>query len=98
MAGIEAIADEVFGRPHGFANPAIYALDGRTGINDVVNPAGKVADVRNDFLNAVDATAGITTSLRTFNHDSSLKVTAGWDDVTGVGTPNGIAYLRQLGS
>lgn len=27
-------------------------------------------------------------SLRTFNHDTSLTVGPGWDNVTGLGTPN----------
>ena len=35
-------------------------------------------------------------SVRAFNHDSSLVVTPGWDDVTGVGSPNN-AYLTAQG-
>jgi hypothetical protein len=43
--------------------------------------------VRNDFVNSVDASGGITTSLRAMNQTLSLDTTAGWDDVTGVGRP-----------
>jgi hypothetical protein len=36
----------------------------------------------------VDDSDGILYSVRTFNQDSSLRVTRGWDDVTGLGSPN----------
>jgi len=36
----------------------------------------------------VDASGGIVYSVRTFNQDSSLAVTPGWDDVTGLGSPS----------
>jgi hypothetical protein len=52
-----------------------------------VDPASTVAVVRNDFVNSVDASGGITTSLRTMNQTLSLDTTPGWDDVTGVGRP-----------
>jgi subtilase family serine protease len=32
--------------------------------------------------------AGLVYSVRTFNHDSSLTVNRGWDNVTGLGSPN----------
>jgi subtilase family serine protease len=32
----------------------------------------------------------------TFGTDSSLTVTPGWDNVTGVGTPNGAAFVNAL--
>jgi subtilase family serine protease len=32
----------------------------------------------------------------TFGTDSSLTVTPGWDNVTGVGTPNGVAFVNAL--
>lgn len=34
----------------------------------------------------------------TFGTDSSLVVTPGWDDVTGVGTPNGAAFVNAVSS
>jgi hypothetical protein len=52
--------------------------------------------VRNDYVNSVDASAGITTSLRSLDHDSSLATAAGYDNVTGVGTPNGQSFLDSL--
>jgi len=32
----------------------------------------------------------------TFGTDSSLATTAGWDDVTGLGTPNGVPFINQV--
>jgi hypothetical protein len=52
--------------------------------------------VRNDFVNGVDATDGTTTKLRTFDQTGTLNTTAGYDDVTGVGTPNGQQFLDAL--
>lgn len=37
-----------------------------------------------------------TTYVLTFGTDSGLTVTAGWDDVTGVGTPNGQAFADSF--
>jgi hypothetical protein len=34
-----------------------------------------------------------TTYLLTFGTDTGLTVTPGWDNVTGVGTPNGKAFV-----
>jgi subtilase family serine protease len=95
MAGIMALADQAKGSPHGFANPALYALAGSSAFHDVTSPAATVATVRADYANSVDASAGILYSLRTFNQTLSLKTTAGYDDVTGLGTPTG-AFLADL--
>ena len=32
----------------------------------------------------------------TFGTDSSLTTSAGWDNVTGMGTPNGLAFIRAV--
>jgi hypothetical protein len=61
----------------------------------VTGPASTVATVRTDYANSVDASAGILYSLRTFNQTLSLKATAGYDDVTGLGTPSS-ALLAAL--
>jgi subtilase family serine protease len=97
MAGIEALADQAAGHAHGFANPAIYDLAGSRAVHDVVNPAKIYAVVRSDYVNGVDGTDGVKFSLRTFNQTESLATTAGYDDVTGVGTPNGAKFVFGLG-
>ncbi len=49
--------------------------------------ATQLAQVRADYHDGVDPAYGIDTSLRTMGHDSSLRATQGFDDVTGVGSP-----------
>jgi hypothetical protein len=51
--------------------------------------------VRVDFANGVDASDGLLYSVRTFDQDSSLTVGPGWDDVTGLGSPNS-AWLSAV--
>lgn len=97
-AGLEAIADQAQGRAHGFANPAIYALNGTPAVRDVVPPASSRAVVRVDYNNSVDDSAGTKTSLRTLDDEAqSIHTAPGWDTITGVGTPNGIEYIKNLG-
>jgi len=45
------------------------------------------AVVRVNYVNSVDASKGLQYRLRTFDQGLSLKTTAGWDDITGLGTP-----------
>jgi len=98
MAGIEALADQAAGHAHGFANPAIYDLAGSRAVHDVVDPAKIYSDVRSDYINGVDGTDGVKYSLRVFNQTESLDTRPGYDDVTGVGTPNGAKFVFGLGS
>jgi subtilase family serine protease len=96
FAGLMALADQAAGHPHGFANPALYAAAAFAGYHDIVNPPSTVAVVRVDFNNSVDASGGTSTSLRTANQTGTLHTIAGYDDVTGVGTPIGAALIQLL--
>ena len=87
FAGIMALADQAAGYVHGFANPVLYKLSGSSAFTDVTSPASTWALVRVNYNNSVDASAGVSYSLRTLNQTLSLQTTAGYDDVTGVGTP-----------
>ena len=62
-------------------------------INDVVNPVSTVAVVRTNYVNSVDASAGLVYRLRTANQTLSLQTAPGYDDVTGRGTPKA-AWLQ----
>lgn len=88
MAGVQALATQRMGRL-GFANPRIYALAraGGGAFRDVTSGHDGAANVRPDFANGVNPYGGIVYSVRTFDDDSSLSTTRGWDDVTGVGSP-----------
>jgi subtilase family serine protease len=98
FAGIMAIADQVSGRPHGFANPALYGLYGTKAFYDPTPRTG-TGVVRVDYVNSVDATKGTSTSLRSIDTTvgTTLRVRRGYDDITGVGTPNGAWFLGSLG-
>ncbi|MFF8590260.1 protease pro-enzyme activation domain-containing protein [Streptomyces sp. NPDC015220] len=90
IAAVQALAQEARGgKAIGFANPSIYAKYGSKLYHDVVDqPTGKeLAVVRVDYVNGLDATDGLSTSVRSLGKDSSLKAVKGYDDVTGVGSP-----------
>jgi subtilase family serine protease len=97
IAGIEALADQAAGHPHGFANPAIYQLAGSSAVRDVVPHGNKLANVRVDFANGVDAADGLIYSLRSIDRTGTIQTRKGYDDVTGVGTPYGPRYVFALG-
>lgn len=89
FAGIQALATEAAGSRLGFMNPTLYSLarSDPSAFTDVLHIA-QGANVRADYANGVDPSDGILYSVRTFDQDSSLKTRPGWDDVTGIGTPN----------
>jgi hypothetical protein len=66
-------------------------------VHDIVDPAKTLAVVRVDYLNMVGAGAGRRTTLRALNQTQTLHTRVEYDDVTGVGTPNGLAFVNNLG-
>ena len=53
---------------------------------------GTVARV--DYANGIDASAGLLTSARSFDYPNlTIHTTAGYDNVTGLGVPNGLLFL-----
>jgi subtilase family serine protease len=98
MAGIMAVAQQRAGHALGFINPALYqAYQADPGIvRDVTDPSTTIAVVRTNFVNSENNNAGKAYSLRTMNQTGTLDTRPGYDDVTGVGTPNGEAYLNAF--
>jgi subtilase family serine protease len=95
FAGLMALADQAAGHAHGFANPLFYANPGA--FYDVVSV--KTAVARRNFVNGVDASNGTVDRLRTFDDYSgspTQHTNAGWDNVTGLGTPSQ-AFLSTFG-
>lgn len=109
FAGVMADADQAAGAPLGFVNPLLYRLAAAPGayagtFYDVA-PAGLQADVRNDYLDGVDAGEGILTSVRVLDYEGreqfckrpskcssqkvALNVAPGFDSMTGIGAPGG---------
>ena len=97
MAGIVADAAQHAKSRLGFLNIAIYKMAKAHfgAFEDVGSIAG--ANVRPDFANGLNKADGLLYSIRTFDQDSSLTTGPGWDDVTGVGTPNSV-FLTAFGS
>ncbi len=94
-AGMVALALERKGARLGFLNPALYRAARSTSFTDVLPVHTGDGNVRPDFVNGVDAADGLLYSIRTFDQDASLTVTKGWDDVTGLGTPN-VNFIRNF--
>jgi subtilase family serine protease len=94
FAGMTALTLESAGSAAGLLNPVIYGS--QSAFTDVKGTPKQAGDVRVDFANGVDGSSGLLYSVRTFGQDSSLAVTKGWDQVTGVGSPTS-AWLSALG-
>jgi subtilase family serine protease len=80
IVGLQADASTYRHRPIGFANPLMYRL-GSVAFRDITAPSRPVAVADGDF------------GLATFDHDSTLPTTRGFDQVTGLGTPFGDRLL-----
>jgi subtilase family serine protease len=92
FAGVEALVVQGSGRL-GLANPWLYSRSG-SAFRDVSGPGGVPAVVRVNFNNSVDASGGTTTLLRSLDDEAqSLHVGPGWDNLTGLGSPNGAAFV-----
>ena len=97
FAGMTALAvQSAGGKGGGLLNPTIYAKSSADFTDVTASPKGS-GDVRVDFANGENASGGLLYSVRTFGDDSSLAVTKGYDQVTGVGVPN-TKWLTALGN
>lgn len=97
-AGMFALVMQRARHPYGLANPALYSA--RTAAYDITAKDVQKYDgaVRSDYVNRVDATNGYVFSARWFDFESGLTIHVGpkYDDVTGVGSPNGTAWLDAV--
>ena len=94
FAGMTALTLQSAGGGVGLLNPSIY--DNAGAFDDVAGSPPDAGNVRADYANGVDGSGGIVYSVRTFNQDSSLATTPGYDLVTGLGVPN-TGWLTALG-
>jgi subtilase family serine protease len=95
FAGIEADAQQAAGHPLGFANPVIYARYGTPAFHDVTDHPlgpGYLGEVRNNYTDPDTKTGPVITYLRTLGIDgegaAALPAVKGYDDSTGVGSPD----------
>jgi subtilase family serine protease len=100
MAGMLALALQSRGEPLGLANPALYAMASTGAYYDITKTdlAAYPGAVRSDYINSVNATNGYRYTARWFDEDANLTihVVPGYDDVTGLGSPNGGPWLSGL--
>jgi subtilase family serine protease len=97
LAGVIAVADQKAGHALGFVNPLYYSLIGTSAVHDLIAPKTPVAQVRTNYTNAVNPQAGFTFILQTVDGLSgSLHDTKGYDNETGVGSPNGPTFFSAL--
>jgi hypothetical protein len=94
---VVAVADQARERSLGFINPLYYHLLGGKGLHDLVAPSTPLAEVRTDYVNSVDNSQGKFFRLRTVDVHSTLFDARGYDDETGVGSPDGPAFFALIG-
>ena len=95
FAGETALLIQHAGGGLGFLNPTLYAQYKTASFSDVKGSPKVEGTVRVDYKNSNDPSGGLAYSVRTFDQDSSLTTTKGWDDVTGIGSPTP-AYLTSV--
>jgi subtilase family serine protease len=101
FAAIEADAQQAAGHPLGFANPVIYARYGTSAFHDVTDHPrgpGYLGEVRNNYTDPDTKTGPLITYLRTLGIDgegaAALPAVKGYDDSTGVGSPDN--YIQSF--
>ncbi len=96
FTGLVAVSNQMSHHDHGFLNPVLYGFTAHTpAITDVVHVKGGV--VRVDYVNGLDSTNGFATSVRSFDYPNlTIHTTPGYDNVTGLGVPNGNSFLALL--
>lgn len=95
-AGMFALARQRAGHDFGLANPVLY----KAAAHDITKAdrATYPGAVRVDYANGVDDAKGYVYTARYFDADENLTIHVdnGYDDVTGVGSPDGQAWLDYL--
>lgn len=87
FAGLTALADQAARGPRGFLNPLLYRLHATPVFHDIKSVPAPVA---------MQFVLGGTTYLDTLQADTSLTAAPGYDDQTGLGSPDGALYVAAL--
>lgn len=96
LAGVLADTVQFTGHAIGFINPLIYADEQTPAITDVLSTQHPQATVRRDFANVLNSSDGFITRLQTLDIATTIWTRPGYDDMTGVGTPNGVHFLSAF--
>jgi subtilase family serine protease len=97
LAGVVAVADSAAGKSLGFLNPAYYKLLGTPALHDVTGAtSAHKTQIRIDYNNFINAKDGLLVRLQTLDVPTTIRTRVGYDDETGVGSPNGAAFFSAL--
>jgi subtilase family serine protease len=96
FAGVVADAVQYNGAAIGFINPLLYRDIDTSAITDVTAPSTPEATVRTNLTNPADKTSPLTWLLQTIDVPTTIYSAPGYDDQTGVGTPNGLYFLQAM--
>jgi subtilase family serine protease len=89
FAGTMAIAQQNARRTFGFANALLYKASKKGAFRDIAPLASPQA--------VVSSLPSFPTEIFTMDYEGqSIHTTAGYDDTTGLGAPNGTAFLRAV--
>jgi subtilase family serine protease len=98
VAGLVADAQQGQKSDFGFINPLIYRLAGTQAFHDILPVTASMPQQDRDAYQP--ASAGVSPALDVFDSQErayTQQVTAkGYDTMTGVGTPNGAAFITGL--
>jgi subtilase family serine protease len=95
VASIVALSKRQTGRAVGLASPSLYRMLGTSALNDVKASSAGIYYPFNPVGGSLQPGNYVVGFDRKPQGD--LQSRAGWDNVTGVGTPNGASFLRAFG-
>jgi subtilase family serine protease len=96
FAGVVADAVQYNGAAIGFINPLLYQDIDTSAITDVSRPRTPEATVRTNLSNPADSSSPLSWELQTIDVSTTISAGPGYDDQTGVGTPNGVYFLQAM--
>ncbi|RDH94921.1 pro-kumamolisin-like protein [Curtobacterium sp. AG1037] len=94
VASMVAMSKAVTGRRIGLASPALFALRGTAALRDVRPTSAATWSPRGPDAGALWPETIAMWDTR----PQSLQSGPGWDDVTGLGVPDGRAFIEQFGA
>lgn len=97
-AGMLALAAQQAGHAFGLANPVLYRAAGASYDITTADKATYPGAVRVDYVNGYDPSLGYSYTARWFDDDAPLTIHVrdAYDDVTGVGSPDGAGWLAAV--
>jgi subtilase family serine protease len=96
FAGVMADAVQYNAASVGFINPLLYEDSGTSAIKDVRPTSSPQATVRTNYANGLNPSGGRVFLLQTIGVPTQIYTLPGYDDMTGVGTPNGVPFLTAM--